>query len=146
MAPGTYIVNGGTVDLHGNTTLNGTGVTLVLTSSTGTSYPSVDIAGTVNLNLSAPTSGTFNNILIYEDRNAPSSTTVKIAGNTTSNLQGLIYVPSADLTLTGVSTTGSNSCLRAIAGSITVNGTSDTTSGPGCTAPQSPLAMTALVE
>ncbi len=146
MAPGTYIVNGGDVDLHGNTTLNGTGVTLVLTSSTGTNYPQVDIAGTVNLNLSAPTSGTFNNILMYEDRNAPSSTTVKIAGNTTSNVQGVVYVPSADLTLTGVSTTGSNACLRAIASTITINGTSDTFSGPGCTAPQSPLAMTALVE
>lgn len=146
MSPGTYIIDGGNFSLSGGTVINGTGVTLVFTSSAGTNYPNIDITGGVILNLSAPTSGTFNNVLMYEDRNATPTPSVKIAGNTGSALTGLLYFPSADVTLTGVSTTLSTACLRAIGKSLTINGTSSTNSGPTCTAAQSPLGVAALVE
>jgi len=145
MSPGTYIINSGDFKLSGNTVLSGTGVTLIFTSSTGTNYPDVDITGGVTLNLSPPTSGNFNGILMYEDRKAPTPS-VKIAGNSVSALQGLLYFPSADVTLTGVSTTLSTSCLRTIGKSLTLKGTSDTISGSGCSAAQSPLGVPALIE
>lgn len=86
---GTYVFSNtsGSVTLSGSVT--GTGVTLylggALTEATGTS-----------LNLVAPTSGTYQGILIYGAKGTgtpPSATLTFEVGNATGSLTGIIYAP-----------------------------------------------------
>ena len=91
LSPGLYIING-PLSLTGNVSLTGTGVTLDLLSSTS-------IPGNVALNLTAPTSGTYNGVIIYQ----PSTNTSSLAltGNAGSTFEGIVYAPSAAVSLTG---------------------------------------------
>ncbi len=93
--PGTYVINGPIVTIGGAARLTGSQVTFVLDNG-------FTVGGAATLNLSAPTSaGTWNGILFYEN---PSDTTnFVITGASTSNLQGIIYLPTANLDLTGAS-------------------------------------------
>ena len=141
MNPGTYIINGGSFSLNGGATLNGNGVTLIFTSTTG-SYPDISIAGGNTLNLTAPTSGPFNGIAMFEDRNAPSPS-ITFAGGTNFLVDGAMYFPSGDIKFTGNSNTSGNSCLQLISSSITVKGNSAVTSN--CSPPGTPTVR-ALVE
>jgi Flp pilus assembly protein TadG len=88
---GLYIINGN-LNLGGNVTLTGTGVTLDLLGSTS-------IPGNVGLNLTAPTSGTYNGVVIYQ----PLSNTnpLSLTGNSGSTFEGIVYAPGAAVTLTG---------------------------------------------
>src|SRR5262249_38158173 len=66
LSPGTYYLQGN-LDLSGNSTLTGTGVTLVFTSSNGSTYAGATISGGANVSLTAPTSGTFSGIAMFGD-------------------------------------------------------------------------------
>jgi hypothetical protein len=59
------------------------------------------MTGAVSMKFSAPTSGAWNGILFYQ---SPSDTnTLTLTGASSSNLQGIIYLPTANLDLTGAS-------------------------------------------
>src|SRR5438270_10092720 len=45
LGPGTYIVDRGSFNISGSSTISGTGVTIVLTSSTGTGYATASVSG-----------------------------------------------------------------------------------------------------
>lgn len=96
-----YIKNGG-LDWH-NGSISGTGVTLFLT---GTSPGSITINGNMTVNLSAPTSGPYDGLVIYQDRNltwpAPSHT---FNGGAGMNFTGSIYLPGSAVTYSGGSST-----------------------------------------
>ena len=106
LQPGLYVIAGG-MTLN-NATLNGTGVTLFLTSSTGAGgYGKFSATNGSTLNLSAPTTatgGTVPGIVIFGDRNwsessGPSPTTQDFTfNNSTLTGDGIIY-----LTNTGIS-------------------------------------------
>jgi hypothetical protein len=96
LSPGLYIFNG-QLNLTGNVSLSGTGVTLDLLGSTS-------IPGNVALNLTAPTSGTYDGVVIYQP--SSNTNTLGLTGNSGSTFQGIVYAPSAAVTLTGNS--GSN--------------------------------------
>ena len=55
---GVYYVNGGNFNVGGAVVMNGTGVTIILTSSTSGNYATVTIDNGATVTLSAPTSGT----------------------------------------------------------------------------------------
>lgn len=130
MNPGTYIMNGGTFTIGGQATLTGVGVSIVLTSTTGSGYPSVSINGGAIVALTAPTSGSLAGILFYSDRNTPSNTTSSIGG-LAQIFNGILYFPSTQLALSGNKVSlGLASCLQVIAGGINVSGT--TTLGGVC--------------
>ena len=78
MAPGVYIVDGGSLSLQSGA-VTGTGVTFVLTGSGG-NYATANIANGMSLNLTAPTSGATSGLAIFQDRLAPSSGSNAIAG------------------------------------------------------------------
>lgn len=92
--PGVYIINGSSgISFGGNGNLSGTGVTFYLAQG------GIDIAGNVSMNLSAPTSGTYNGILF--DQSPSDSSSAEIDGNAGSVLKGVMYFPNASLTMNG---------------------------------------------
>src|SRR4029077_13064535 len=104
-APGNYILNGGGfTSTSSNTIMTGSGVFFYNTSN-GYAFGPITLAGGTNITLSAPTSGTYQGILFYQDRNITSSATSTIPGGSTGNISGTVYMPTADVTFNGNSTT-----------------------------------------
>jgi Flp pilus assembly protein TadG len=130
--PGTYIINGGSFKVNGQATLSGTGVTIVLTGTTG-NYAKVTINGGAAVNLSAPTSGTYKSILFFGDRNA-TGVNHRFNGGSTNIFSGIFYTPASDVTFAGNAVSGGQACTQIISNSLTVSGTSYL--GSGCTASQ----------
>ena len=130
-----------TLDFTGDGSLTGTGVTLYFAAPNGT------LGGTGNgnttLNLTAPTSGTYNGILIYQD---PTDTNLaELNGTPIANLTGIIYMPDAELELSGNTTMNLTTDLIVNSlydkGNATINITNYSQ-----TVSNSPLTSVALVE
>jgi len=133
---GTYIMDSGDFNMTGGN-LSGSGVTIILTSSTSPANDTgaVSITGNGNVNLSAPTendttgtvTGDYQGILVYQDRNVspPPNAKNKFSGGSTAELAGAIYTPSYDIEFTGGNDTSSTGCMMLIGDSITFNGDAD---------------------
>jgi hypothetical protein len=140
MSAGVYVFTG-TLSLQGHGSLTGTGVTIYLPGPSG----SMDGGGSGNttLNLTAPTSGAYNGILIYEDAN--NTNPIDVRGTPVANLTGIIYAPSAQLTLGGNTTENFTADIIVNKlydfGNATINITNYTS-----TVSTSPLTTIALVE
>jgi Flp pilus assembly protein TadG len=96
--PGLYIIKGGTMTFNSGWTVTGTGVTFYLVDQNST----LQFNGNVTTNISAPTSGTYANILMFEP-DSLSSSNLPIDGTSGSSLQGLLYLPSRNVTINSVS-------------------------------------------
>ena len=120
--PGVYYLDGGSLTVNGGATLQGNGVTIVLTGS-GSNYCTANIAGGATVNLTAPTSGTTAGIVIYGDRNMPTGTALKFTGGSSQTFGGAIYAPKAAVSFAGGSGTG-NGCTQLIGDTITFTGNS----------------------
>ncbi len=95
LAAGVYIFNGTTWNINSGWTITGTGVTLYFVNSS--SY--VQFNSGVNVSLKAPTSGTYANVLMFEpDGLAKSGFAVDGTSASGYALQGLVYLPSRNLT------------------------------------------------
>jgi hypothetical protein len=134
LQPGVYYIDGrsnGGLDIGSQAVVNGSGVTFVLsnsdfTSSTtsGTAAP-VRINGGATLNITAPDTGTYKGVLMYQDRRAtPMSETARINGNSSSRLRGALYFPRNELLFNGTSGMDID-CLQMVGFRITFTGTSD---------------------
>lgn len=121
--PGVYYVDRGSLTVNGSATLQGSGVTLVFTSSTGSNYPTATIAGGATVNLTAPTTGALAGIVIFGDQNMPTGSSFKFAGGASQTFGGAIYAPKASVSFAGGSGTG-NGCTQLIADTITFAGNS----------------------
>lgn len=95
LGSGMYITTG-SMSLTGSGDLTGSGVTFYTEGST-------TVTGSGNLNLTAPTSGSYNGILFYMPEGDTNPITVTGSGNET--IQGIYYAPSAQLTITGSGST-----------------------------------------
>ncbi len=131
--PGLYILDGG-VDwtLSENWTINGNGVTFYLVD--GGSY--IDFSGGATVNLTAPTTGTYANILMFEPPGLSTGTggctgdgcfnlTAQTSGNA---MKGVVYLPSRNIYLqaTGFVSSG----LTLVANTVTFYGTMRWTMSP----------------
>lgn len=126
LPPGTYYINGGGAFIQGN--LNCTGCTIVLTNKdpTSTSIGQFKVNSSAEVNLSAPTSGTFRGIAIYQDRRAgDSSPGNKINGNSNSKITGALYFPKQELEYNGTGTSTAT-CTMFVARRINFSGNSST--------------------
>ena len=117
-APGLYIVDGGTFKINASAQVTGSGVTFFLTGGASLSYN-----GGATINLSAPTSGPLAGLLFYADRD-DIGVAHKINGNTGSELNGAIYMPSGDLDYSGNFSGGGGGCTQIVTRRVTFSGNS----------------------
>jgi Flp pilus assembly protein TadG len=95
LAAGTYIFNGTNWNINSGWTITGTGVTFYFVNSS--SY--VQFNSGVTVSLTAPTSGTYANVLMFEpDGLSTSSFAIDGASSSGHALQGLVYLPSRNIT------------------------------------------------
>jgi Flp pilus assembly protein TadG len=124
---GTYYINAGSVNVQG--TLTGTDVTIVLTNTD----PSLTAPiGTFKMNaqalmtLTAPTSGTYKDIAIYQDRRATDiNNPNQINGGSGSTVTGALYFPKQQLTYNGNGTLNAI-CTRFVTRRIIFSGNNST--------------------
>jgi hypothetical protein len=126
---GTYYINGGDVFIQGS--LNCTSCTIVLTNSSNSSdakIGSFKVNASATVNMSAPTTGTYKGIAIYQDRRAQDSASANniINGNSSSVINGTIYFPNQELTYNGTGNTAAV-CTMFIAKRLVFSGNSGTT-------------------
>ena len=123
--PGTYYIDGGSFSVGSQAIVAGDGVTIILTSSSAASNPSLiatlNVNGGATLQLTAPTSGTYKGILFYQDRRALDSGADTLNGNGSSKLQGALYFPSQELDFSGTSGMTTD-CLQLVAYRLTFIG------------------------
>jgi hypothetical protein len=108
MGPGVYIINGGTFSIQSGPLTASGGVMVFLTNGA-----TVSIANGSNVTLSAMTTGSYQGILFYSDRNyTPAGS--GFAGGATMNLTGSLYFPTSTLTIdNGANSSGSNMAIVA---------------------------------
>jgi hypothetical protein len=110
MSSGTYIVNGGTFNIQGGSTVTGSGGVLIYLTGGAT----VNIANGSSVTLSAQSAGTYQGVLFYQDRSIASPGASTFAGGATMNLTGSLYFPHATLEVNnGSSTSGTQMAIVA---------------------------------
>ncbi len=135
MNPGIYIMKGTSVSLTSPTySLTGTGVMIYMAPS---SYPALggscgEIRFEGGVNISAPTTGTYKGMLIYQDPGC--ATIVHLDGNFTSGtLTGTIYVPNAEVEIEISGTTNATQIIAKtiqVESPLTINFASTNTATP----------------
>ncbi len=142
---GLYILDGGGLKMTGSATLSGTEVTFYNTYDGSNSYGGISLSGSAQINLSAPTSGTYEAILFYQDPTVPSSgASSSITGNSSSTFDGAIYFKTTPLSYGGNS---SSSGYTLILGrTVTISGHSTVGANYSSLADGSPIRSTALYE
>jgi Flp pilus assembly protein TadG len=129
---GIYVVDGGTLDMTGNYTVTGTNVMFVLKngatlklggSGNGNtlSLTPMQASDFLALGYSATLSNRYANMLIFEDRNNDPKQDHIINGNSTSLIQGTIYLPAGTARVNGTASLDS-SCLQISANKINILG------------------------
>ncbi|MGH1571314.1 TadG family pilus assembly protein [Methylobacterium sp. P31] len=118
LQPGVYYFQNATVKMLQNSSLSGSGVTIFLDANSTIQFSA---SGTVNL--TAPSTGTYKGVLIFQSRNASATTTNVVRGSPNIYMDGTIYTPSSTLSMTG---SGSISDVAktgyVIAGRVSYNG------------------------
>lgn len=134
LLPGIYYIDGrggnSGLSVGAQAQMIGQGVTLVLTRETppapGTTaaMAGLTINGGAHIDLSAPTTGPYRGILFYQDPRSPTlSDTIQINGNSSSRLEGAIYVPKNIVLFNG--TTGMNfNCTQIVGYRLVFSGNS----------------------
>ena len=120
MNPGVYYIDRGTFNTKAGNTINGNGVTIILTSSTGSNYATVNFQAGLTTNLKAPTSGATAGMLLYAHRNSATGNTQLLMGGTNQILNGILYAPSTTIQYAGRAT--SSSCLQIVARLVDMRG------------------------
>jgi hypothetical protein len=123
--PGTYTLDQGNFAVSGNSTVNGAGVTLILTSRSGSNYGTIDIRGGSTISISAPASAAtagIPGIAIWVDEHAPAAVAI-IDGGNTQNINGAIYLPSRRVQYSGGSPSGTR-CSQLVALAVAFTGNS----------------------
>jgi Flp pilus assembly pilin Flp len=123
--PGIYIIDRGEFRINGGATLTGTGVTIILTSSTGSNYAVLNINGQSSVSLSSPATGPTAGLVFYQDRRAPAGVENVLNGGTGQALQGAIYFPRQIVRFTGGSSSTTGACTQLIAAEVILRGQSN---------------------
>jgi len=127
MAAGNYIIVGGDFKVVAGAVLTSdVGVTIFLTGS-GTDYAQVDIAGGATVNISAPTTGTYQGLAFFQDRAAPPVTDVSantFNGGSAMEVKGAIYIPNQAVQFSG-GNDAAGGCTRIVAFQVEFTGNSD---------------------
>jgi Flp pilus assembly protein TadG len=106
LGKGTYVINGGDVNVNSGARLSCVECTIILTNSDGGPTPTignVDLNGGATINMTAPESGPYEGVLFFQDRRAVASNSAvnKINGGSTSTFSGAMYFPNQHLQING---------------------------------------------
>ena len=118
LAPGTYYLNNTDFNPGGTVKINGSGVTIILT---GTSPGKIDLSGNQTIKLSAPTSGTYADMLFIQSSSATTNNLNKINGTSGSYFDGAMYFPKGQLQLNG-SSGNMTQCAMVVAWTVDITG------------------------
>lgn len=121
LSPGTYYLNSTDLSLAGQAVVIGEGVTIILT---GSSPGSITMAGNSSLQLTAPTSGDYANMVLIQAANATAGNNNTINGDNGTALDGAIYFPNGDLTFTG-SSAAATQCAMIVGLTVEFTGDAD---------------------
>lgn len=121
-APGVYIITG---TMQATATINGTGVTFVLSSKTSSDIGTFKMLSGTTINVSAPTSGTTAGIAFWADGALPHEADNFAAGSI-SNITGAVYLPSHLVNYSG-SAQASSTCFQLVADEISISGAANFT-------------------
>ena len=141
--PGTYILDRGNFTVSGNSAVNGTGVTIVLTSRIGSNYGAIDIRAGSTIEITAPALGAtagIPGIAIWVDGDQPVARDT-FDGGSTQNINGAIYLPGRQVKYSGGSSSATR-CSQLIAREVTFTGNSyfrHDCQGAGLSDPDPPL-------
>jgi Flp pilus assembly protein TadG len=127
LSPGTYVIDRGSLSVDGSLTVNGSGVTIVMTGSSG-NYADLSVTGSPVINLTAPKTGAYEGIVIAKDRNAPAGG-LDLGGASVFHLRGAVYAPTQNVSYAGGGAIGVV-CTMIIAQSFTMSG--NPTLGDNC--------------
>jgi hypothetical protein len=123
LAPGVYVINDGELAINAQARLEGTGVTFYLTGSRS----GFTFNGGASINISAPTSGTYGGIFIFQDPAAVASGNKQIQntlnGGADTIINGAIYTKNQEIRINGSSGFGQNArYMLVIADKVTITG------------------------
>jgi hypothetical protein len=130
LSPGIYYLDGSSsgITMAGNATLQGDGVTLVFSGSSSSGWAGAKIASNATINLNAPSTGSTAGIVIFGDRNMPTSggsaPNFNLTGGGTQIFGGAIYLPKGNLSFSGGSSTGTK-CTQIVAYTVSFVGNSN---------------------
>jgi hypothetical protein len=96
LLPGVYIFDAGTLDVGSSANLTGNGVMIYFTNFLP---DEITINGSGNVTLSPPTSGLYQGVCIFQDRQ--SNQTIYLLGGGAMQVTGVIYAPAAQMQLSG---------------------------------------------
>ena len=144
LCPGTYVFYGTSLRMDGQTTINAPptsnlstlcpgntsgGVTIIFSNSSGNSPGIPNISAGATVNLTAPTSGTYKGVAMFQDRltctgtgNNNNGCNAALQGSGTQNITGAIYFPNSSLSYSGGASTGGAQCTQLIADTINFTG------------------------
>jgi len=131
------VIFNGQLDTNGYTiqTSSGSGLTVVFSGSNG-SYTHAP-TGNGTLDITAPTSGPWSGVMIYQDPRLTSGVDIADAGNKPNwNITGLVYLPHAFVTLTGAINKSSygGTCFVAVVDHLLMKGSANIVPKGGCVA------------
>jgi len=128
---GVYILEGGGFTVSGNATVKGNSVTIFNAGSkypsTGGSYGSIDVSGNAGVTLTAPSTGTYTGVFIFQARD--NAQALSVSGNAIVASPGTVYLPDAPANLSG------NAMLETplVVNELSLSGNSDPSSIPYAT-------------
>lgn len=123
---GPIYINGGDVKFQGDFSCAACTIVLTNADPTSSSIGNITANAGTNVNITAPTSGTYKGLAIYQDRRASDCNNCnKINGNSASLITGAIYFPKQELQYNGTGTTAAV-CTRFIGKRVTFTGNSGT--------------------
>jgi Putative Flp pilus-assembly TadE/G-like len=135
-AGAVLVIENGQLDTNGYkfATANGSALTVVFSGTNGGSYIHAPTGGGT-IDITAPTSGAWSGVAMYQDPNLTTGVNISAAGNSPAwNITGLVYLPNSSVTLSGAVNKSSNgqSCFVMVMNDVTINGTGDITESGGC--------------
>jgi hypothetical protein len=117
------VFRGGELSLSGSKSLEGDGVSIVLTRDDTNDYAVAKITGNASARLTAPVSGPMKGFVFFQDRTGPAAESF-LTGSSDSTFEGALYFPSQTLTFHG-STDAASGCIQLIADKVRFSGSSD---------------------
>lgn len=137
--PGVYIMDGGDfkATAQGTVSCNGCVIILTNTNTSKGSWGAMNLTGGGAVTLVAPSTAPsgypgFEGVAVYQDRNCGTSCTGNVVtGNSTLQVTGTLYSPSANFKFGGTTDSGNSVCTHLIAKTVSFAGTPDI--GNNCT-------------